>query len=87
MHHVPACRKSIVWEVVEKRGSDQPEGSSEDVRSWAYAERTGQDQSHNSSSLYVDPISQKEKKVGALIVDPCKEGICVSKEDFEYLKA
>ena len=32
------------------------------------------------------PFLKKEKKVGALIVDPCKEGICVSKEDFEYRK-
>ena len=26
MEQVAACRESIVWEVVEKRGSDQPDG-------------------------------------------------------------
>lgn len=35
---------------------------------------------------YVDPMTQQEKKLGALIVDSGKEGVPISTEDFEYLK-
>lgn len=35
---------------------------------------------------YVDPLTQQEKKLGALIVDSGKEDIPISAEDFEYLQ-
>jgi hypothetical protein len=36
--------------------------------------------------LYVDQLTQEEKRVGALIVDSGKKGVPISNEDFEYLK-
>jgi signal transduction histidine kinase len=35
---------------------------------------------------YVDPLTQEEKRVGALIVDSGQEGVPISDQDFEYLK-
>ena len=36
--------------------------------------------------IYVDPMTQQEKKVGVLIVDSGHQGVPISEDDFEYLK-
>lgn len=86
MEQVPVCRDSIVWEVVRKGG---PVNLTDPARMTGYG-HTLKEQIKIKAIIplvYVDPVSQEEKKVGALIVDPGKKGTPVSKEDFEYLKA
>jgi GAF domain-containing protein len=36
--------------------------------------------------VYVDPLSQIERKIGVLIVDSGAKDIPISRDDFEYLK-
>jgi GAF domain-containing protein len=82
---VPVCWESIVWKVVENgrpiniRDAREAEGYKhtllEEVKIKAII-----------PLWYIDPLTQEEKKVGALIVDCGKGGGPVSDEDFEYLK-
>ena len=85
IEQVPICRDSIVWNVV-KNGN--PVNLTDPSETEGY-EHTLLEKVKVKTIVplwYVDPITQEEKGVGALIVDCGKKGIPVTKEDFEYLK-
>ncbi len=85
MEQVPICRESIVWKVVE---TGIP-ANLKDVRETEGYRHTLPEAVKIKAVVplwYVDPLTQAEKKVGALIVDCGSEGGPVSGEEFEYLK-
>ncbi len=85
MEQFPICRESIVWKVVEN-GIPL---NLKDVRETEGYRHTLPEAVKIKAIVplwYVDPVTQAEKKVGALIVDCGKEGGPVSDEEFEYLK-
>ena len=85
MEQVPVCRESIVWKVVE----NGIPVNLKDVRETEGYRHTLPEAVKIKAIVplwYVDPVTQAEKKVGALIVDCGKEGGPVSDEEFEYLK-
>lgn len=86
MEQVSLCRESIVWEVVRK-GEAVNLTDPAMVRGYGHTLKEQVKVKAIIPLTYVDPVTQEEKKVGALIVDHGKEGASVSKEDFEYLKA
>jgi len=82
---VPVCKESIVWEVV-KNGVPV---NLTDIREAEGYRHTLSEAVKIKAIIpiwYVHPVTQEEKKVGALIVDSGKEGSPISAEDFEYLK-
>lgn len=85
MEQFPICRESIVWKVVE---TGIPVNL-KDARETEGYRHTLPEAVKIKAILplwYVDPITQAEKKVGALIVDCGREGRPISDDEFEYLK-
>lgn len=85
MEQVPVCRESIVWKVVE----NGIPVNLKDVRETEGYRHTLPEAVKIKAIVplwYVDPVTQAEKKVGALIVDCGREGRPISDEEFEYLK-
>ena len=85
MEQVPVCRESIVWKVVE----NGIPVNLKDVRETEGYRHTLPEAVKIKAIVplwYVDPVTQAEKKVGALIVDGGREGGPISDEEFEYLK-
>ena len=82
---LPVDKHSIVWDVVNKgiavnlidpRQTDGYTHSlAEPIKMKAIIPLT-----------YVDPMTQKKRKLGALIVDSGQEGVPIPEEDFEYLQ-
>ena len=85
MEQVPICKESIVWEVVDK---GNPINLTDPGKTEGYRHTLAEEIKVKAivPLWYVDPITQEEKKVGALIVDSGKKGFPISDEDFEYLK-
>jgi len=85
MERAPICRESIVWRVVKE---GKPVNLTDPHETNGY-KHTLAEQIKLKTIVplwYVDPMTQEEKRVGALIVDCGKEGEPISEEDFEYLK-
>lgn len=85
MEQVPICRESIIWEIVR---NGQPVNLTDPARSAGYGHTLKEKVTVKAivPLIYVDPLSQIEKKVGVLIVDPGKKGRPVPEANFEYLK-
>ncbi|MBP1735484.1 MAG: sensor signal transduction histidine kinase [Deltaproteobacteria bacterium] len=76
---------SIVWDAVRK---DKPVNLTDARQSNKY-EHTLSAPINVKSIIplsYVDPLSNRKKNLGALIVDSGKEDVPISSEDFEYLQ-
>jgi hypothetical protein len=76
---------SIVWDAVRK---DKPVNLTDARQSNEY-EHTLSAPINVKSIIplsYVDPLSNRKKNLGALIVDSGKEDVPISSEDFEYLQ-
>ena len=85
MERAPICRESIVWRVVKE---GKPVNLTDPHETNGY-KHTLAEQIKLKAIVplwYVDPMTQEEKRVGALIADCGKEGEPISEEDFEYLK-
>jgi hypothetical protein len=85
MERAPICRESIVWRVVKE---GKPVNLTDPHETNGY-KHTLAEQIKLKAIIplwYVDPMTQEEKRVGALIADCGKEGEPISEEDFEYLK-
>jgi signal transduction histidine kinase len=82
---VPICKESIVWEVVDK---GNPINLTDPGKTEGYRHTLAEKIKIKAiiPLWYVDPITQEEKRVGALIVDSGRKGLPTSTEDFEYLK-
>jgi len=85
IEQVPVCKESIVWRVVEK-GAPVNLTDSKEIEGYRHTLANGIKIKAIIPLLYVDQLTQEEKRAGALIVDSGKEGIPISGEDFEYLK-
>ena len=85
IERVPICKESIVWRVVEKGA---PLNLTDPHDTQGYQHTLGEEIKVKAiiPLWYVDPLSQEERRVGALIVDSGREGVPISSEDFEYLK-
>jgi GAF domain-containing protein len=85
IEQVQICQESIVWKVVEK---GVPLNLTDPHDTEGYRHTLGEE--INIKAIiplwYVDPLTQEERRVGALIVDSGREGVPISAEDFEYLK-
>jgi transcriptional regulator with GAF, ATPase, and Fis domain len=76
---------SIVWDAVRK---DKPVNLTDARQSNEY-EHTLSAPINVKSIIplsYIDPLSNRKKNLGALIVDSGKEDVPISSEDFEYLQ-
>jgi len=85
IEQVPICKESIVWEVVNE---GTPVNLTDQRQTNGYL-HTLAEQIKIKAIIplrYVDPLTQEEKRVGALIVDSGKEGVPISEGEFEYLK-
>jgi GAF domain-containing protein len=85
IEQVPICKESIVWEVVNE---GTPVNLTDPRQTNGYL-HTLAEQIKIKAIIplrYVDPLTQEEKRVGALIVDSGKEGVPISEGEFEYLK-
>jgi hypothetical protein len=85
IEQVPVCKESIVWRVVEK-GTPVNLTDTHEIEGYRHALANGIKIKAIIPLLYVDQLTQEEKRVGALIVDSGKKGVPISSEDFEYLK-
>mgnify|MGYP001561655979 CR=1 FL=1 len=85
IEQVPVCKESIVWRVVEK-GAPVNLTDSKEIEGYRHTLANGIKIKAIIPLLYVDQLTQEEKRAGALIVDSGKEGVPISGEDFEYLK-
>jgi GAF domain-containing protein len=85
IERVPICKESIVWKAVEK---GVPLNLTDPHDTEGYRHTLGEEIKIKAiiPLWYVDPLTQEERRVGALIVDSGKEGVPISNEDFEYLK-
>ncbi len=85
MEQAPICRESIVWEVVD---NGNPINLTDPGQTEGYRHTLAEEIKVKAivPLWYVDPITQEEKKVGALIIDSGIKGVPISDEDFEYLK-
>jgi GAF domain-containing protein len=85
IEQVPICQESIVWKVVRK---GMPLNLTNPHESEGYRHTLGEKIRIKAiiPLWYVDPLTQEERRVGALIVDSGREGVPISTEDFEYLK-
>jgi len=84
IEQVPICNESIVWKVV-KKGVALNLTNPRDCE--GYRHTLGEEIKMKAilPLWYVDPLTQEERRVGALIVDSGREGVPISAEDFEYL--
>jgi hypothetical protein len=85
IEQVPVHKESIVWRVVEK-GVPVNLTDAHEIEGYRHTLVNGIKIKAIIPLLYVDQLTQEEKKVGALIVDSGKKGVPISGEDFEYLK-
>jgi hypothetical protein len=85
IEQVPVCKESIVWRVVEK-GTPVNLTDTHEIEGYRHTLANGIKIKAIIPLLYVDQLTQEEKRLGALIVDSGKEGVPISAEDFEYLK-
>jgi len=85
IEQVPVCKESIVWRVVEK-GAPVNLTDAHEIEGYRHTLANGIKIKAIIPLLYVDQLTQEEKRVGALIVDSGKKGAPISDEDFEYLK-
>ena len=85
MEQVPVCRESVVREAVEK-GEPVNLTDPATIEGYGFTLREQVKIKAIIPLVYVDPLSQEEMKVGALIVDSGTKGTPVSRDDFEYLK-
>jgi hypothetical protein len=85
IEQVPVCKESIVWRVVEK-GTPVNLTDTHGIEGYRHTLANGIKIKAIIPLLYVDQLTQEEKRVGALIVDSGKKGVPISDEDFEYLK-
>lgn len=78
-------KNSIVWETVKK---GEPVNLIEQSQSRGYSHTLGEPVKIKAiiPLSYVDPITQNENKIGALIVDSGEEEKPISNEEFEYLQ-
>jgi GAF domain-containing protein len=85
IEQVPICKESIVWEVVNE---GTPINLTDPRQTNGYLHTLAEHIKVKAiiPLRYVDPLTQEEKRVGALIVDSGKEGFPISEGDFEYLK-
>jgi len=85
IEQVPICKESIVWKVVKK---GVPLNLTNPHDSEGYRHTLGEEIKIKAiiPLWYVDPLTQEERRAGALIVDSGREGVPISSEDFEYLK-
>jgi signal transduction histidine kinase len=82
---LPVDKKSIVWEAVRKGvpiNLTDPRQTNGYVHSLAQAIKI----KSVIPLMYVDPVTEQTRKLGALIVDSGQEGVPISDEDFEYLQ-
>jgi GAF domain-containing protein len=84
IEQVPVHKESIAWEVIQK-GIPLNLTNSKEIEGLRHTE------SIKIKAIipfqYVDSVTQEEIRAGALIVDSGEEGVPISAEDFEYLKA
>lgn len=85
MEQIVICRESIVWDVVRK---GEPFNLTDPSRTIGYEHTLGERVKMKAivPLVYVDPLSQIERKIGVLIVDSGAKDTPVSRDDFEYLK-
>jgi len=85
IEQLPICKESIVWNAVEK-GLSLNLTDPRDTKGFRHT--LGEEIKVKAiiPLWYVEPITQKERRVGALIVDSGNEEVPISVEDFEYLK-
>jgi hypothetical protein len=77
IEQVPVCKESIVWRVVEK-GAPVNLTDAHEIEGYRHTLAKGIKIKAIIPLLYVDPLTQEEKRVGALIVDSGKEGVPIS---------
>jgi hypothetical protein len=85
IEQVPVHKESIVWRIVEK-GIPLNLTDPQETEGYQHTLANGIKIKAIIPLLYVDQLTQEEKRVGALIVDSGKKGVPISDEDFEYLK-
>jgi hypothetical protein len=85
IEQVPVHKESIVWRIVEK-GEPLNLTDTKEIEGYRHTLANGINIKAIIPILYVDQLTQEEKKVGALIVDSGKKGVPISSEDFDYLK-
>ncbi len=85
IEQVPVHKESIVWRIVEK-GEPLNLTDAKEIEGYRHTLAEAVKVKAIIPLLYVDSLTQKEIRVGALIVDSGKEGVPVSTEDFNYLK-
>lgn len=85
VERVPICRNSIVWKVVEE-GIPINLTDPKETNGYRHTLKEKIKLKAIIPLWFVNPTSQEEQRVGALIVDCGKEGVPVSAEEFEYLK-
>jgi hypothetical protein len=83
---VPVHKESIVWEVIQK-GIPLNLTNPKEIEDYQHTLAERVKIKAIIPFQYVDSLTQEEIRAGALIVDSGKEGIPISAEDFEYLKA
>jgi hypothetical protein len=84
IEQVPICKESIVWKVV-KKGLPLNLTTPHDGKGYRHTLIEEIKMKAILPLWYVDPVTQEERRVGALIVDSGREGDPISTEDFEYL--
>jgi len=84
IEQAPICRDSIIWNVVK---SGNPVNLTDPSETEGYGHTLLEKVKIKTivPLWYVDNLTQKERKVGPLIVDSGKKGLPISDEDFEYL--
>lgn len=85
IEQVSVCKESIVWRIVEK-GEPLNLTDPNEIEGYQHTLANGIKIKAIIPLLYVDQLTQEEKRVAVLIVDSGKEGVPISAEDFEYLK-
>jgi len=85
IEQVPVHKESIVWKIVEK-GEPLNLTDAHEIEGYRHTLTNGIKIKAIIPLLYVDQLTQEEKRVGALIVDSGKKGVPISSEDFDYLK-
>ena len=73
IEQVPVCKESIVWRVVEK-GAPVNLTDAHEIEGYRHTLANGIKIKAIIPLLYVDQLTQEEKRVGALIVDSGKRG-------------
>src|SRR4030042_6296856 len=85
IEQVPVCKESIVWRAV-KKGIPVNLTDPHEIEGYRHTLANGIKIKAIIPLLYVDQLTQEEKRGGRLLVDSGKKGVPISGEDFEYLK-